>query len=66
MNILQSQKNHLKYLEHTKIVKIDEKVAYTKDLESKEQFFAIPYANIAVLLLVRHKHYSISNASFGF
>lgn len=51
MNILQSQKNHLKYLEHTKIVKIDEKVAYTKDLDSKEQFFAIPYANIAVLLL---------------
>lgn len=51
MNILQSHKNHLYYVEHSKIVKVDDKVAYTKDQNSKEFFFAIPYANVAVLLL---------------
>lgn len=51
MDILQSHKNQLQYLEHSKIVKIDDKVAYTKDFKSKEFYFSIPYANTAVLLL---------------
>ncbi len=51
MNILQSHKNHIQYLEHSKIVKVDEKVAYTKDYKNKEYFFPIPYGNVAVILL---------------
>lgn len=51
MNILPSHKNQIQYLEHSKIVKIDDKVAYTKDFKSKEFFFAIPYGNTSVLLL---------------
>ena len=34
--MLPSHKNQIHYLEHTKIVKIDEKVAYTRDIKSKE------------------------------
>ena len=51
MPILQSHKNQISYFEHSKIVKSDDKVAYTKDYNSKEFFFAIPYGNVAVILL---------------
>ena len=51
MNILPSHKNQLQYLEHSKIVKVDDKVAYTKDFKSKEFYFSIPYGNTSVLLL---------------
>lgn len=49
--MLPSHKNQVHYLEHTKIVKIDEKIAYTKDIKAKEFYFAIPYANTSVILL---------------
>lgn len=49
--MLPSHKNQIHYLEHTKIVKIDEKIAYTKDIKAKEFYFAIPYGNISVILL---------------
>lgn len=51
MPILQSHKNQVSYFEHSKIVKTDDKVAYTKDYKSKEFYFAIPYGNVAVILL---------------
>ena len=49
--MLPSHKNQIHYLEHTKIVKIDEKIAYTRDIKSKEFYFSIPYANTSVILL---------------
>lgn len=49
--MLPSHKNQIHYLEHTKIVKIDERIAYTKDIKAKEFYFAIPYANTSVILL---------------
>jgi CRISPR-associated protein Cas1 len=49
--MLPSHKNQIHYLEHTKIVKIDERIAYTKDVKAKEFYFAIPYANTSVILL---------------
>lgn len=49
--MLPSHKNQIHYLEHTRIVKIDEKIAYTKDIKSKEFYFAIPYGNTSVILL---------------
>ncbi len=51
MEILQSHKNQLAYFEHAKIVKIDEKVAYIKDIKAKNFYFSIPYANTSVILL---------------
>ncbi len=49
--MLPSHKNQVHYIEHAKIVKIDDKVAYTKDTKGKEFYFAIPYANTSVILL---------------
>lgn len=49
--MLPSHKNQIHYLEHTKIVKVDEKIAYTRDVKSKEFYFSIPYANTSVILL---------------
>lgn len=49
--MLPSHKNQIHYLEHTKIVKIDERIAYAKDIKAKEFYFAIPYGNTSVILL---------------
>lgn len=49
--MLPSHKNQIHYLEHSKIVKIDERIAYAKDIKAKEFYFAIPYGNTSVILL---------------
>lgn len=51
MAILHSHRNCIAYYEHAKIMKIDDKVAYTKTVSSKEYSFAIPYGNVASILL---------------
>ena len=49
--MLPSHKNVVTYLEYTRVVKADEKVSYLKENSGVEYTFALPYGNMAVLLL---------------
>ena len=51
MAIIASHKAQITYLERTRIVKADEKVSYLRESEGVERTFALPYGNMAVLLL---------------
>ena len=51
MSILPSHKNVVTYLEHTRIVKADEKLSFIRDSKGVQYTFALPYGNMAVLLL---------------
>lgn len=51
MAILTTHKQHVTFLEYAKIVKADERVAYIKENKGGELTFALPYGNMAVLML---------------
>lgn len=51
MSIIATHKNVVTYLEYTRVVKADEKVSYLKENKGTEYTFALPYGNMAVLLL---------------
>lgn len=51
MGILASHKNQVTYLEYAKVIKADERVGYTQENSGVQYTFALPYGNMAVLLL---------------
>ena len=51
MGILVSHKNQVTYLEYAKVIKADERVGYIQENSGTQYTFALPYGNMAVLLL---------------
>lgn len=72
--MLPSHKIAVTYLEHTRIVKADEKLSFLKENKGVEYTFALPFGNIAVLLLgpgtsitqSAMQHLSAENVMVGF